>query len=209
MTAPTTPARRSIASLKLPRAVPALVTYAQGVATCMTNNPAFPTPTPSLAVIQTAAVDLHTAELTAQNRTKGAVAARNEKRVVLVSLLHQVQSYVQAIADANLDNSASIIQSAGIPLRKVAVRLPRAFEAKLGSVSGTVKLAAPSAARRSAYEWQSSTDGGKTWVELPPTLQSRTTVTGIAAATTPQFRYRAVTKTGAADWSPPISILVR
>ncbi len=44
------------------------------------------------------------------------------------------------------------------------------------------------AARRASYEWEYSTDGGKTWVAAPPSLQSKTTVTGLLSATMTQFR---------------------
>src|SRR5208337_3645198 len=106
-------------------------------------------------------------------------------------------------------NGGSIIQSAGIAVRKTAVRPPRVFDAKPGVVTGSVKLVAAAAARRAAYEWQSSTDGGKTWVNAPSTLQARTTLPGLAAGTTVQFKYRPVTTAGEGDWSQPVSLLVR
>jgi hypothetical protein len=40
------------------------------------------------------------------------------------------------MADANVENGASIIESAGVGVRKVPVRTPRVFEAKPGLVSG-------------------------------------------------------------------------
>jgi len=88
-------------------------------------------------------------------------------------------------------------------------RAPRVFAAKAGAFSGAVQLVAPSAGHRASYEWQYSTDGGKTWVELPPTLQAKTSLTGLTAGSTAQFRYRAVIKAGAGDWSPPLSFLVK
>jgi hypothetical protein len=71
-----------------------------------------------------------------------------------------------------------------------------------------VKVVAPAAARRASYDWQYSIDGGKTWVDMPTTLQSRTSVTGMTSLSTVQFRYRSVIKTGAGEWSQPISFLV-
>jgi hypothetical protein len=68
---------------------------------------------------------------------------------------------------------------------------------------------ARSAADRASYEWEYSSDGGKTWSPAPPSLQAKTTVTGLAAGTSVQFRYRAVTKAGADDWSNPVTLLVR
>jgi hypothetical protein len=66
-----------------------------------------------------------------------------------------------------------------------------------------------SAGHRASYEWQYSTDGGKTWVTAPPTLQAKTTVAGLVPGATVQFKYRPVTRAGGADWSQPISLMVQ
>jgi hypothetical protein len=124
-------------------------------------------------------------------------------------MLQQLKAHVQAAADANPDNSVTIIQGAGMTVHKVAVRAPRVFAAKLGPVAGSVKLVTAAAARRASYEWEISTDGGKTWVAGTPTLQARTQLTGLPSGTTVQFRVRTVTKSGASDWSPPVSLLVK
>jgi hypothetical protein len=127
-TAPKKTTHRTLASLKLPKPVPTLIVYAEGIPKAMTGNPNFPSPVPPLSALSGALADLQSAETGALARTKGAVATRN-----------------------------------------------------------------------------ASTDGGKTWVALPPTLQARTTVTGLTPGSSAQFRHRAVTKAGAADWSLPIT----
>ena len=124
MSTPVNTVRRAIASLRLPTKVPALITYAQGIVKGMTGNGSFPTPSPTLAAVSAAINDLQTAETAALARTKGAVATRNEKRVALVALLEQLRSYIQSTADATIKNGASIIQSAGITVRKTPVRAP-------------------------------------------------------------------------------------
>jgi hypothetical protein len=199
---------RSTTTLMLPKSVPALIVYALGIVKRMTANPSFPDPTPTLAVV-TAAIDaLRTAETAALARTKGAAAARNEKRVELVALLQQLRAHIQAKADADPTNGASIIQSAGVAVRKTPTRHARTFAAKPGPVSGVATLVSASAARRASYEWQYSTDAGKTWVTAPATLQAKTKVSGLQAGSTVHFKYRPVTKTGEGDWSQPVSLIV-
>jgi hypothetical protein len=88
-------------------------------------------------------------------------------------------------------------------------RAARTFDAKQGPLSGTAKVTAVAAGPRSSHEWQYSTDGGKTWVNAPTTIQAKTVITGLAAGATVQFRYRPVTKTGEGDWSQPASLLVK
>ena len=200
---------RSLASLKLPNKVPALITYAQGIVKAMTGNPAFPSPTPTLAAVTEAINELQTAETAALARTKGAVAVRNEKRAALVALLQQLRGHIQATADASPETAGSVIQSAGIAVKKTPVRAKRVFAAKFGPVSGSVHLVTDAAARRASYEWQYSTDGGKTWVSAPTTLQTKTTITGLTPGASVVFRYRAVTKAGEGDWSQPQTLMVK
>jgi hypothetical protein len=91
----------------------------------------------------------------------------------------------------------------------MTAKLLRVFAAKPAAVSGSVILHAVSAARRASYEWQYSTDGGKTWVQAPGTLQTKTTIAGLTPGVTVTFRYRALTKTGEGDWSLPTQIMVK
>jgi len=207
MTTPTI--HRPIAVLNLPAQVPVLISVAKAVALAMTNNAAFPAPTPTLAALNTALVDLEVAEAAAQARTKGAIASRNQKRDALASVLEQLRAYVQSVADADRPRAAALIQSAAMNVRKVTLRAKRAFGVEQGSVSGAVTLVTASAARRASYEWEVSSDTGKTWQVLPPTLQTKTAMTGLQSGATYSFRYRSVTKAGAADWSQPLSLLVK
>ena len=73
MNSTTKSTRRPTITLALPRSVPALISYAQGVVTRMTGNPSFPAPVPTLAAVTAAVADLQTAETAALARTKGAV----------------------------------------------------------------------------------------------------------------------------------------
>jgi hypothetical protein len=204
---PTKSVHRSLVTLKLPRRVPALITYAQTVLEAMTNNAHFPTPVPALTAIAAAITALQSAE-SAVSRVKGTVVARNDKKAALVALLQQLRGYVQTTADADPENSAAMIQSSGLAVKKLPAHRPRVFTVKPRAVSGSVEIVAASVGRRASYVWGYSTDGGKTWIEVGPTLQAKTLITGLPVATSVQFRYRAVTKTGAADWSQPVSHLV-
>jgi len=200
---------RATVSLNLPKSVPALIVYAEGIVKRMTGNPSFPAPTPSLATLTASIDDLKAAEMAAVARTKGAATARNDKRKALVGVLQQLRSYVQSVADADAANAASIIESAGIGVRKTPTRHARAFIAKPGRVSGEAVVTAAVVARRASYEWQYSTDGGKTWITAPSTLQAKTTITGFAPLSTVQFKYRTLTKTGEGDWSAPVSLTIQ
>jgi hypothetical protein len=200
--------RHSTAVLKLPLSVPALITYAKGIVTRMSANPSFPNPTPTLAAVTVAIDELHVAETAALARAKGAVATRNDKRAALIVLLKQLRGYIQTVADASTEDGAAVIESAGVAVRKTPTHRARVFAAKLGAVSGTAKVIAVTAGRRASYEWQYSTDGGKTWITAPATLQAKTTVAGLMPGATVLFRYRPVTRSGEGDWSQPASLVI-
>ena len=200
--------RRAVAILKLPDPVPALITYVVGIVTAMTGNPSFPSPAPPMATLKNAIDDLQAAQTRTQSRVRGAAALRDEKRAALLSLLEQLRAYVQAQADENPENAPSIIESAGMALRKIAAAGAPGFHAKPGPVSGSLRIVAPAAGDRASYEWEYSVDAGKTWIRMPATLQSRTSLSGVAPLTTVQVRYRAITKSGEGDWSQAISVLV-
>lgn len=200
--------RRPTVTLDLPRSVPPLIVYAEGIVKRMTGNVSFPNPSPALAAVTSAISDLETAETAVLARTKGAAAARDAKRTALVTKLQQLRAYIQAAADANPASAASVIQSAGVAVRKAATRRARVFAAKPGKVSGVATVVAAAAAKRASYEWGYSTDGGKTWAVAPTTLQAKTSIAGLTPGATVQFKYRPVTKTGEGDWSRPVSLLV-
>jgi len=201
---------RATITLGIPNKNADVILYANNIVQKMTNNPSFPTPTPTLAALTAAIDDLHSAETAALSRAKGSATVRDDKRTVLVSLLQQLDGYVQSVADATPENGAAIIESAGLAVRKVTPRGKRTFAATTGPLAGSAVVTAASAGPRSSYEWQYSTDGGKTWVFAPATTQGSTKVTGLPSGTTVQFRYLAVTpKGGQGDWSPAVSLLVK
>ena len=202
--------RRATISLSIPKKTADLILFTNNVVQKVTNNPNFPTPTPSVAVLTAALDDLHSAETQALSRAKGAATVRNDKRTVLVSELQQLRGYVQGIADATPENGAAIIESAGLAVRKIPTHPARSFAARPGALAGTAIVTATTAGPRSSYEWQYSTDGGKTWLFAPATTQGKTTIAGLPSGTTVQFRYLTVTpKAGQGDWSAAVSLLVK
>ena len=200
---------RSIVVLKLSNKKKNVIAYAQNVAAAMTNNAHFPSPTPTLATFQTDIAALSAAEAAVLSRTKGAVEARNAKLLVVVGDLVNLKNYVQTtVATATPADAESIIQSAGMSVRKATLHDKPALEAKQGSVTGTVNLIAKAAAKSAAYSWQYSTDQ-KTWTSVPQTLRAKAGVSGLTAGTTYYFRVQPLTRTGTEDWSQTVALLVK
>jgi hypothetical protein len=203
----TTSQNRVFVALKLPLPVPQLIKVTQAIIAAQTANPHIPTPSPPLATLTAALDALVTTEAATKTRAAGTVAARNVARTNLLTLLHAAKANVQQLADASPEQGEAIVTSAGMAVRRTAAHTKPPFAAKPGAVSGTVVLAARAAAMRASYEWEWSGDGGKTWTAVPPTLQAKTEIPGLPVATTVLFRFRAVTKAGAGDWSQPTALL--
>ena len=200
---------RSIAVLKLSHKVKNVITFAQSVATAMTGNASFPSPTPTLATLEADIAALNTAETAVLARSKGAAEARNAKFAVLRADLETLRTYVQAVADAaNPSNAAAIVEGAGLSVRKVTRHDKPALAAEQGSVSGSVNLVMKSAGRKAAYNWQYSTDQ-KTWTSLPQTLKAKTGAIGLTTATVYYFRSAAQTEDAAGEFGQVVSLLVK
>lgn len=205
----TTPLHRTIAVLKLPTHVPDLIKVGHSIVQAMTNNASLPNPTPSLANVSAVLAALDAAETATKTRAKGTVEARDTQRAAVVLMLHELKGYVQVMSDAHPTEAATIIASALMAVKKATPHVKHDFVAKPAATSGAVHLAAKAASRRASYEWQWSADGGKTWQQAPTTLQARTVIPGLPVAVSCLFRYRAVTKTGEADWSQVTSLVVK
>jgi hypothetical protein len=200
---------RTLAVLKLPTQVPALISVTQAIVKAMTGNPSFPSPSPSLVKVVAALSALRDAEVAALASTRGTVAVRNDKRAELVSLLARLREYVEGVADDNPEMAASIIESAGMRVKKATAASKPSFDVKPGAVAGSVRLVVRAAAKEARYEWAWSDDDGDTWRPAPATLQAKTVISGLPSESTCWFRYRAVTRRGGTDWSEPFAFLVR
>ncbi len=198
---------RSLAALALPVRIHALIAYATAVVDGMAGNPLFPTPTLPLATVSAAIDDLKDAQTAAMTRAMGTVATRNARRHAVITMLHLLRIYVQSVADRNAERAPAVIRSAGMAVYSTAGRRPRVFAAFAGAVPGTVKVVAPGAGNRAFFDWQVSTDGAA-WLDLPSTMQATTTLTHPSPGTPLHVRYRAVTATGPAAWSAPITFAV-
>jgi hypothetical protein len=175
----------------------------------MANSAHFPSPNPPLSTV-TASVDgLESAQAATKTRAPGSVAVRNTARKPVLDQVHQLFAYVQQVADAAPDQAEAIIASAGLRSRTYVTAPKPPFAVSSGPVSGSARLAMKAAARRAAYDWEYSLDGGKTWVAAATTLQARTVVSALPVATSVTFRARAVIKGGAADWCQPLSLVVK
>src|SRR5215471_8720492 len=100
--------------------VPAKVAKAEQIVTAMTGNASFPTPSPALPTITTAAKELGSAAAgvqAARQAAKEKTSIQNQKEDAIDQLLTQLAGYVESVAGSN----EQMILSAGMDTRAPAV----------------------------------------------------------------------------------------
>ena len=172
-----------------------------------TNVAMYPTPSPSLATFDTNIDALEVAEAKASTHVTGSKALRDKAYDLVLDNVHNLQAYVQTLADnaADVDDAIALITNSGFDLKNQGVRVKPDFEVKQGELSGSAELIAKFSGLRTANEWQMSTDQ-QTWIALPTTIQASTVVTGLAVKTTVYFKHRPVTKDGIGNWSQILAL---
>ncbi len=165
------------------------VQFARTVVIAMTGNVHFPTPAPALSGISTDATNLETAYQTAQTRAKGSSAQMHAMLKVLELALRALANYVETIANADPDNAVSIIESAGLSVKKASPPKPRILQV-VASGKGEVTLSCPTE-KSGTYKWEFTTGDPSVeanWKFLTEVRKSKFVQTGLTSATTYHFR---------------------
>jgi hypothetical protein len=200
---------RCIAVLNLPKhKTPAYIVRARAIVEAVGKSPWFPAPRPDLATVTSAIDALAESQAATHMGGPAETALRDTRRLQLQVLLEELRGHVQSVADSHGDSAPSIIESAGMSVKKVGGRRRTGFRLKDGRVSGQVDAFTDQAANRASYEWEYSLDGGASWIALPGTTKANTTITGLRPGARVWVRYRTVVKSVTGDWSNPLSIIV-
>jgi hypothetical protein len=158
----------------------------------------FATVTSAAGAIQGQIPVLDKAETVARTRAPGSAAARNVQRKLLVGMMESAMALVQAIADAagSVDQAVSTIQEAGLVVAMVPLHTKAILTVTQGPQAGSVVLDANATVlgasganrgKKTCFHWQSTSDG-KTYVTLPSTPTSKTSVSNLTPLTTYGFR---------------------
>jgi hypothetical protein len=185
-----------------------LIVAARAIVAAGRENPALPNPFPALDRLEKAVLALDAAQIAAQSRAVGTVTARNAAVARVYAMLAQYKSAVQTVADADPANAAPVIVDSGLRTRRESTRRKTTFSVKPGRVSRSLTAEVKAIAKRASYEWEISLDGGKTWIRVRRTLQTKTVISDLPLGKFAQVRCRPVTKSGPGDWIGPITVLV-
>ncbi len=180
---------------------------ATAIVSAMSANPlTFKAPTVAFATVTGHVTGLGSAEAAFKAHT-GTKADRDTQYKLVVEDCNLLHAYVQTLASASPSEAATIAADAAMTLRKTGSRHKNNL-ATSQKVTSTVDVVAKATAGGRSYEWQYSTDGGKTWLGVPPTTKASVSIPNLQPGVMTMFRQRAVTKSGPTDWSNPVSTLV-
>lgn len=168
----------------------------------MTGNPKYATPSPTLAVVQTAfnAYKVATAEA-----AQGGVAnttIRDARRAELVSLLRQLANYVSATADGDLET----LTSSGFPIQKTSrtpigpLPAPNAPSVSQGPITGSLSAVVPPVYGGFTYNWRLALASAPTvYVQTAQTTAARTTFGDLTPGQLYNMEVNAVGAAGTSD----------
>ena len=188
-----------------------LRTDATTIVTSMTNNPTYPSPTPALGAVTTAANEFSLAIANAANGGREMTAIKNAKRAVLGALLRELCSYVAVACQGDM----AMLLASGFPIQKPtrtpAGVLPAPATPVLSLGARTGELAAVTSRMTNAYtyNWRVALATSPTlYVQTPQTTAARTVFAGLTPGQTYGVEVHAVGSAGPGDWSDATQLMV-
>ena len=199
-----------IVSLSFARLADAsLVTKTNQIIASMTGNTNYPTPTPTLPVVQAAAAAFTSALTAAADGGRTKTAEKNAARTVLLGLLRNLALYVQQQCDEDL----AVLLGSGFDAQKEpqpagTLPAPQGATLRQSTLSRQLDFRAGAVANASAYEAQMTTDIGKDeWENVGTFTATRFSLDDLKPGTTYWARSRAVGSAGPGAWSDAVSAM--
>jgi hypothetical protein len=200
----------------LKRNFPHLLQRAKAIYNALLANPnLFANPSPSLATLLKKIQAFDEAQQLAGTHAAGAAGARNDLAEDLIKSLETARNYLQDLVDSAPDQAQTLAGAAAMTLARATSYSKPVLQARQDQPSVAVELIAHVAllaadtSGRIFFNWQCSSDGGKTWGSLPSTPHGRTDVPGLTALTTYCFRVSVTHGKGTDPWTDSVSLLVR
>ena len=187
------------------------IARARQIVTAMTGNANFPTPTPALASIATAATTLQTGDgdvLVARQQVSQKISSRNEGEDALDLLMTQLAGYVESVAGDN----ETMIRSAGMDTRDRrsvstadAPGQAQALTPDSGDHDGEIDLTWDRVPGAKSYVVEKSPDPptATSWQHAGVSTKAHFTAGGLISGTRYWSRVASVNSNGQSGWSDP------
>jgi hypothetical protein len=183
-------------------------TFGRNVEQKLTGNaryPAPPVPPPTLGAL------LDAFQTTIDKRGPGTASARKEARSKVETALRQNATYVESgAAGLSPEDATSAIEGAGYSVKKKGKYDKPAYAIVRGKVEGSVLAKVKAQGRHGTIQYchGHSLDGGTTWIDHPPTIDTSLAISGLPAGTSVSFRFRTLKKGAYGDWSQVLKMRI-
>jgi hypothetical protein len=188
-----------------------LLARVTAITTALDGNTHYPTPAPTLAVVNAATEAFATAVAEATGGGTALTAAKNEKRAALVALVRELASYIQVACKGDL----AVLLTSGFPHQKPAKQPigelppPANLQVKLGARSGQLATKVDPVPGASIYNWRlwapTSPDNP---VQTRQTTAARNTFTGLTPGVIYSVEVNAFGAAGPSNWAGPAKQMV-
>ncbi len=188
-----------------------LLARVTAISTALDGNASYPTPAPTLAVLNAATTAFATAMAEAAGGGASLTAAKNERRAALVTLVRELASYVQVACKGDL----AVLLTSGFPHQKPErqpvgeLPPPANLQVKLGARSGQLTTKVDPVQGASIYNWRvtqsSSPDNA---VQTRQTTAARHTFTGLTPGVIYSVEVNAFGTAGPSNWAGPAKQMV-
>lgn len=185
-----------------------LITFLRNVVTMMTGNPAFTTPSPTLASVTTAVDDLEEKAAAALNRGRLQVAARRSAQRNVLSLARQLSNYVES----NCDGSVETLLSSGFDARRASSpeqmpAVPTNPRLSMNGQSGklTFRFNGDGSGNTRNFSVQHGESETGPWIDHELSTSTTVDIIGLTPGKVYYARARANATAGSSDWTVPTS----
>ena len=188
--------------------VSVMITFFRNVITSMTANPAFPTPSPTLAVFKTAVDDLDAKTQAAMNRGRVEVAARRASQAAAISLARQLGNYVESQSNGDLETLLSSgFEPVRTPSSSIVPSTPGNPRLSLTKLSGQLLFRFVGDANTRNFSVQYADNAAGPWIDHDLSTGTRVLLTGLTPGKVYYSRSRAHGAAGSSDWCSPVSLM--
>ena len=186
----------------------ALVNDTATIISSLTDNTAYPTPAPTLAVVQTALTTFSAAMAAAADGGKTLTAGKNAARAALTVQLRKLASYVHAACDGDMKK----LLSSGFPVQKPVrqpvgvLPAPSGLGVSNGGRSGEITTWATPVKGAGIYNWRLALASAP---DAPVQTAQTTAASNIFDGLTPGLEYtvkvNAIGSAGPSNWTDPVN----
>ena len=188
-----------------------LVISAETIVSSMTNNSAYPSPSPALAAITTAINDFSDALANAANGGTERTAIKNTMRNALTALLRHLASYVHVACNGDMTK----LISSGFPVQKPTrtpagiLPAPATPVLRLGGRSGDLVAISSPVTNAYAYNWRVALSSApEAYVQEIQATSARITFSGLTPGQLYLVDVNALGSAGPSDWTNTAELMV-